>query len=548
MAQIIPDGYQALASALSPAAGTQREIETLNTLAATLPSAYRVYHAVHWTNLEHGFAVFGEIDFVVMNPAGDLLLIEQKSGFLSETESGLAKRYGEKSKSVPFQMARTVNAVVSKLRRRPGCEQVHVDALLYCPDYTVRKLDSAGVLPERIVDASRRERLAAFIMAALPLHTERPQATEVQRFLTDALQLEADVSVLAGRAAAWVTRIAGGLATWASRLELSPHRLRVIATAGSGKTQLALREYANALAQGKRPLYVCFNRPLADHFLRIAPAGGVAVSFHMLCDQLLRSAGTTPDFSVPNAFSQLVSAAATVPLTPLWQFDTVIIDEGQDFYPEWKELVLRHAKPEARVLWLEDPHQNLFDLPSIELPGWARLTDYNNYRSPRNIVQVLNTVLAPEPPIEACAPLAEADIDFIPYTDAAGLVAGVKNAIVNCLAAGFTKRDIALLSFRGREQSLLFPYTQLGTHTLRTFTGTYDADGQPLFSSGELLLETVYRFKGQSAPAIILAEIDFESLDEKARRKLFVGMTRAQLKLILVGSERAGRHLLAALS
>ncbi len=61
------------------------------------------------------------------------------------------------------------------------------------------------------------------------------------------------------------------------------------------------------------------------------------------------------------------------------------------------------------------------------------------------------------------------------------------------------------------------------------------------------MLETVYRFKGQAAPAIIFAELDFETLDDKTLRKLFVGMTRARLKLILVVSERAARVLQGAL-
>ena len=543
MAKTIPDGWQAL----SVTGLAQREIETLGLLASALPDGYSVYHAVHWTQLDNGFAIFGEIDFVVTNRAGDLLLIEQKSGFLNETDAGLVKRYGDKDKPVAFQMARGVNAVVAKLRRRPGCEAVHVDSLLYCPDYTVRKIESAGLLPERIVDASRRARLAEIIQAALPLREALPQAVQVHRFLTDAVQLEADVSTLVGRAAALVTRVSGGLATWATRLELSPQRLRVTATAGSGKTQLALREFSTAIALGKRPLYVCFNRPLADHFQRIAPAGGVALTFHMLCNQRMRRAGRNPDFSQTDAFSRLVADAAALPLAPDNLFDTVIVDEGQDFQPEWRDLVLRHAKPDARVLWLEDPEQNLFGLPPVDLPGWARLTDNSNYRSPRNIVRALNTLLDADPAIDACGPLAEGELDVITYSDAAGLVAGVREAIKNCLAAGFTKQDIALLSFRGREQSLLFPYTQLGTHTLRTFSGQYDLFGNPVYGDGDLLLETVYRFKGQSAPAVIFAEIDFETLDDKARRKLFVGMTRAQLKLILVSSERAGVQMLDAL-
>ena len=58
-----------------------------------------------------------------------------------------------------------------------------------------------------------------------------------------------------------------------------------------------------------------------------------------------------------------------------------------------------------------------------------------------------------------------------------------------------------------------------------------------------MLIESVYRFKGQSAPAVILAEIDFETLDERTLRKLFVGATRAMMKLVLVASERAAAQL-----
>ncbi len=59
-----------------------------------------------------------------------------------------------------------------------------------------------------------------------------------------------------------------------------------------------------------------------------------------------------------------------------------------------------------------------------------------------------------------------------------------------------------------------------------------------------MLIESVYRFKGQSAPAVVFAEIDFDVLDEKAVRKLFVGATRAMMKLVLVISERSAAALL----
>ena len=78
----------------------------------------------------------------------------------------------------------------------------------------------------------------------------------------------------------------------------------------------------------------------------------------------------------------------------------------------------------------------------------------------------------------------------------------------------------------------------------KSFTGKYDLLGSPIFSEGDLLIESVYRFKGQSAPCVVLTEVDFETLDEKALRKIFVGATRATMKLILVVSESGTKKLL----
>ncbi|MCU0841614.1 MAG: ATP-binding domain-containing protein [Thiobacillaceae bacterium] len=543
MAKVVPDGWREL----EVTGAAAREIETLAQLAEALPDTYTVYHAVHWTNLERGFSVYGEIDFVVVNRSGDLLLVEQKSGFLEETAAGLVKRYAEQTRSVPFQLARTVAAVQDKLARRPGCKGAHVDYLLYCPDYLVRRVETAGLAPGRIVDARRKAHLPALVQAALPPGEADPRAQEMHRFLRDVIQLETDVSALVGRAGALVTRVSGGLAHWARQLDFAPYRLRVVGTAGSGKTQLALAEFRDTLARGGRPLYLCFNRPLADHFEQIAPPGGWAGTLHMLCDQRLRAAGETPDFDRPDAFERLVARAAELPADEAWRFDTLIVDEGQDFSEAWRDLALGHLGPGGRALWLEDPLQNLYGRPPLPLPGWVVLRARQNYRSPRPVVRMLRSLLPEDSGVEAAGPLHDAGLEVLAYRDAAELKEKVKEGIRLCLAAGYRKSDLAVVSFRGQEQSLLFPHTQLGPHALKTFTGRYDLLGHPLYSDGEVLLETVYRFKGQAAPAIVFAEIDFEALDDKAARKLFVGATRAMMKLVLVVSERCAATLLERL-
>lgn len=541
MAQIIPDGWRE--TAVTGAA--QREIETLTVLADALPDSYTVYHGVHWSNIEHHFCIYGEIDFAIVNRAGDLLLIEQKSGFLDETPEGLVKNYSGKPKSVALQLSRMVNALRGKLAARKDIAHVETDALLYCPDYRVKAPNTAGLNPERIVDAHRRDQLAQIIRNLLPEGQESAATPKIHAFLRNLIQLESDVSALMGRARSLVTRISGGLAYWARTLDFSPYRLRVIGTAGSGKTQLALAEYGATLASGQRPLYVCFNRPLSDHFHQIAPAGGQVCTVHQLCDLRVRHAGETPDFTLPDAFERLMRRANELPVSGQFLFDTVIVDEGQDFSDKWRDFVFRHARSEARILWLEDPMQNLYGRPAIPLPGFVTLRARQNFRSPRPIVEMLQKLLPADLQIEAASPFAMQDIDFITYSDTAGLFQGIKDALRQCYSDGFKKHDVAIVSYHGRDHSDLMPLDKLGPHSLQRFTGEYDLFGQPVYSGGDVLLESVYRFKGQCAPAVIFAEVDFEELDDLAIRKIFVGATRAMMKLIIVLHDRSAAALIA---
>jgi len=104
------------------------------------------------------------------------------------------------------------------------------------------------------------------------------------------------------------------------------------------------------------------------------------------------------------------------------------------------------------------------------------------------------------------------------------------------------------VTWRGREHSHLLGFDKIGPHALKSFTGQYDLLGNPVFGEGDILTETVYRFKGQAAPYVVFTEIDFDSFDDQAMRKLFVGATRATMKLTLVISERAAGILMARAS
>ncbi|WP_374267548.1 ATP-binding domain-containing protein [Zoogloea sp.] len=539
MAIVHPAGWRELAAT----GAAQREIETLAQLADGLPDSYTVFHGVHWTRVQQGsLAIVGEIDFAVVGPTGRLMLIEQKSGLLAETAAGLTLR-GKKETRVAVQLAQARDALAARLQAACGEAPVEVDALLFCPDYTVRSPGTAGLDPARIVDAPQRARLAAVVRGILPADGPRlASRARVERFLGDVLELVPEVQAVVGEAHALYTRLSGGLAEWARRIDFAPFRLRVIGTAGSGKTQLAMAAYRDALAAGRQPLYVCYNRPLADHIALIAPPGGSVLTYHQLADRVSRAQGDKPDFRRPDAFAHLEAALDAHTPRDAERVDELIIDEGQDFEPGWARNLLRLLRPGGRVWWLEDPLQNLYGRAPVELPGWVNLHADTNYRSPRDILDGLRRLL-PGQPVEAGSPLTGSGVELFSYRGPDALASASLHALTRAVGLGFKRNHIALITFRGREHSALTPLTRLGPFPLRAPTGRYDLLGNPELTDGDILIDSVHRFKGRAAPCVVLTEIDFAELDERTVRRLFVGATRATLKLILVASERAAAVL-----
>ncbi len=120
MAHIHPTGWRDL----SVTGAAAREIETLAFLDQQLADApYSIYHGVHWTNTEQGFSAYGDVDFIIVAPNGRMLLIEQKPGFLTETDDGLVKSYQGNARLVRSDILRTIAALRKRFGARKGARR-----------------------------------------------------------------------------------------------------------------------------------------------------------------------------------------------------------------------------------------------------------------------------------------------------------------------------------------------------------------------------------------------------------------------------------------
>ena len=110
-------------------------------------------------------------------------------------------------------------------------------------------------------------------------------------------------------------------------------------------------------------------------------------------------------------------------------------------------------------------------------------------------------------------------------------------AVQDLIEQGFAPESIAVLSFHGAKNSVILSnkVEKLNGFSLKKPTG-YDKESNATWSNGQLLVDTLYRFKGQCADAVVLTEIDFSDWDQVTKNKLFVGLTRARLTINLVMS------------
>lgn len=554
MARLLPSDI----SELSLSLGKTAELRTLDSLRTDLPSEYTVFHSVHWSRDAAYQTTFGEADFIVVNQSGEVVVIEQKSGALDESADGLIKLYSDGQKNVASQIHRTLNSIRDQFKRQSG-HDIGLDYLIYCPDYRLRDLNAVGLNASRIVDTRDASRFADRIRSILAPGTPSDYGKRVLRFFENRFHLVPDIHAHVTAGEREMIRLSGGLADTLSAIEMKPLKLRVRGTAGCGKSVVAGRFADNTAAVGKRVLLVCFNRPLAERFKTNVPQGAQVNTFYGFMDRFLISRGHKLAYErmgEPNFWVDVQERVIGEEIGPEWKYDALIVDEGQDFEPQWSEILRLFLKADADLLWLEDLDQSIRPdrtNNSTSEPACERLSPHfigfhtrANYRSPETIARYIQRAL----PFDfiPCNPLPGLGVGVTMYKEASEQSKRVAAIVTGLIRTGFRHSDIVILSMHGLSRATFAHEKRVGNFTLSRPTGAYDLLGNQLFENGQLRFDTVYRFKGQQAPAIILTDVDpnQDRLDH-AQRLLFTAMTRAtvRLELIIREGNRAAERLMA---
>jgi hypothetical protein len=327
-------------------------------------------------------------------------------------------------------------------------------------------------------------------------------------------------------------------------------RVEIRGGAGSGKTFMAIEQARRLANRGQRVALLCYSHGLASYLKRITSTWsrrqqpGYVGEFHAL--GIAWGAAEGPAESERNAAAaqffehdlpaQMLELANGLP--DGHRFDSVVIDEAQDFADSWWEPLLAAMRdPETGGIYVfSDEGQRVFDRKGTPPIPLVPLILEQNIRNTRQIARAF------EPLVDHPMRLLGADgpdVRFVPCTRDNAFDVG-DDQIEALLNEGWRPEDVALLTTGSRHPEQIARQTEGNAAYWDSF---WDAE--------QVFYGHVLGFKGLERRAVVLIVND-KSVFERSPERLYVGLSRARDQLVVCAdpafiAEVGGRDLVRRL-
>jgi hypothetical protein len=481
-----------------------------------------------------------QIDIVLVHQDEGVVVIEVK-GHVPDIREGIWHSHGRPMNPQPLEQARDNSYSLRDRLRLIGGElsflavdyavafpnalnvvgalppDVDAEQILVGPSFD----DTSGAIDRLLYRRTGNSRLAAGSVEAI-VHLLRPNATFTW-----------DPEARARMARQRLEQICGQHVRVLERLDVN-RRVVVTGGAGTGKTRLAMAWARRAFMRGERVLLTCYNDPLADDM-----AERLFDHERLMVDSYFRGAfrleGMPPLVIPPDSNPTFWDVTATDHLRDHWhrvaqRFDTIIIDEAQDFSPAWIAQLTELLDPAGprRVLMAADEHQALyprgFELPTVD-DGWTRCELVSNCRNTSHIARMLQLKLG-GPTVPVAGP------------ESLGVGWRVADTIEQAKRAVIAEIDrLVEREFHDPTKVLVATMSRAMRDELReefAFGSWESGDGR------SIMCETVHRMKGLEFDYVVLVALPSDKVTDEL---LYVGCSRAVSGLTVIGAEATGQRL-----
>lgn len=538
------------------------EVRVYDRLAEVLDDSFHVFYSSPWLGTDrHGNEKDGECDFLIAHPEHGILAIEVKGGreisFDPRDSQWRSTDHGgfvHKIKDPVAQARSAKHEILKRLNDSPRWKRrfIHAAHGVIFPSAGLPPGNLGADRPSQIFCCSRRfhDGLGAWIAERLKAG-QRPDnckplgrdgISALERLLAHPFTLSFTIGAALADADTEFRVLEPSQYQILDMIADIPRAL-VRGGAGTGKTVVAIEEALRSSAAGRKTLLTCHSRPLARNLERkLRNIENLTVAgFHALCGRISRQAGISApsgiserelyESALPNALYRAMEAQ------PALRWDTIIVDEGQDFRDDWWIALDACLLPDGRIRVFMDSNQRVYesavdgarDLSVVPVRLSRNLRNTKNIHKAASVHYSGPDIVADGPDglevswVSAESPDAKIEAAYrelrrlvlneeVPPGDIAVLVNG----------------PAARASFLERSSGTSIPLTDAETMALE-----------------DVVVDTVRRFKGLERPAILL----IVSGDDMDRRELaYVAFSRARAYLCVVSSPTEAKWLSEGLS
>ncbi|HNY31397.1 MAG TPA: NERD domain-containing protein/DEAD/DEAH box helicase [Fibrobacteria bacterium] len=306
----------------------------------------------------------------------------------------------------------------------------------------------------------------------------------------------------------------------------SIRRLAVEGCAGSGKSILAADRARLLLRDGESVLLLCYSKYLADRWRDDARLSGVEVAtFHELSRKWVEAAGLEwPLHEAPDSpearIADLLSRAQAK--RPFKRWSAVVVDEGQDFHPQWWPLVdgFLEQPSEGSLTVFLDSRQNLLHRPRSLPPDLPLFHLSISVRNTRSIVEWIHARTGWELASDPLCPQGEPP-RIRQWKTPAEQALFLREDLREFARQGIQPHRVLVVSCRDRESS--------GLSLLPSDLEAGWSSPPDTWRSDRANIDSALRTRGLESDVVILADVEPGTSAER----IYAGATRARHRLVV---------------
>lgn len=518
---------------------SEGEKEVFEILKEGLSDDWLVIYSLRWITDNDIFLgkSNGESDFILINPNYGVMILEIKDGIISCINgewTSISKDNIKRTIKDPEKQANDAKfSLLSRFKRSninpyittavwfPDCIKEKCSLPLSMPMEIVLDMSDFNNIEKRIVDIFKyRAEKEGFVINKL-LDSEYKKIVDI---LNPKTEIKIPLLRLANKLNIKFMKVNEEQNQFFEQLDDNKF-ISVKGHAGTGKTVLAVKKAFRESKAGKKVLFLCYNSLLKESVKEESGEEFDVFTIYSLAIEYLsrynseayESFDETGDFD--EMMKEFISEVKCNKEKHKWLFDSIVIDEGQDFTPEWFDSVNELLVEDGSICVFYDENQMLYNkYGRNDISFLDKGTKYTLMRNMRNTDEICSSSLKVIGANENSVRLngvSGIEPDIIFSEDAFDTITHLKNVIRELKKNEYLSDDnITILTMEAKKK---LKFKKVITDE---FSGT---------------VESIRRFKGLESDVVIIPDLNSDFMDdEDLRNLLYVGMSRAKAHVILI--------------